>query len=85
MRVTYDPEADAAYVAFADAPVEQVREVSDVCVLDISSDGKVVGIEMLSVFGFAGASLADLVVDGIVDRPTAEAILADLRVRSRAA
>jgi uncharacterized protein YuzE len=85
MRIAYDAEADAAYVTLSDAPVAEVRDLSDVCVLDIAADGSVVGIELLSVFGFAGAALADLVARGVVDRQTSNAVLGDLRVQLKAA
>lgn len=83
--IVYDPAADAAYITLADEPVAQVRELSDVCVLDLSADGRVVGIELLSVFGFADAALADLSSKSLIDRKTADAILGDLRLKSRAA
>jgi len=85
MRVDYDPEADAAYVALGSRAVARVQEVSDVCILDLAHDGSVVGVELLSVFGFAGAALSDLVARGILDRQTTQTILGDLRVQAKAA
>jgi uncharacterized protein YuzE len=46
--ITYDPDADAAYVTLSDAAVQDSAEVSPGVVLDYDSDGRVVGIELLS-------------------------------------
>ena len=85
MRVAYDEVADAAYVSFSHQPVAKVRELSDVCIVDMGEDGSVVGVELLSVFGFAGAALADLVAQGLLDRQSSQAILGNLRVQAKAA
>jgi uncharacterized protein YuzE len=45
--ITYDPEADAAYVSFSDAVVTDSAEVSPGVVLDYDGEGRVVGIELL--------------------------------------
>lgn len=45
--ITYDPDADAAYVALSDAAVQESAEVSPGIVLDYDSRGRVVGIELL--------------------------------------
>ena len=47
MKTTYDPEADALYVRFADAPVVESEEVADGVVLDFDADGKIVAFEFL--------------------------------------
>jgi uncharacterized protein YuzE len=85
MQVSYDEVADAAYVSFSHQPVAKVREVSDVCVVDMAEDGSIVGLELLSVFGFAGAALADLVSRGLLDRQSSQTILGNLRVQAKAA
>ena len=41
--------------------------------------GNVVAIELLSVFGFAGASLYALVRKGLLSQPDAERLLRELR------
>ena len=61
VTIKYDPEADAAYIRFTEQTVSQTQEESDVCILDLDAAGNLVGIELLSVFGFAGASLSGLV------------------------
>ena len=79
MRLEYDAEADAAYIRVADTPGSRTEEASDVCMVDFDSAGNVVAIELLSVFGFAGASLAALVRKGWITQPDAERLLRDLR------
>ena len=47
MRTSYDPEADALYVRFAEAPIVESEEVADGVVLDLDADGRIVAIELL--------------------------------------
>ena len=47
MKTTYDPDADALYVRFADLPAVESEEVADGVVLDFDVDGKIVGFEFL--------------------------------------
>ena len=47
MKTTYDPEADALYVRFADASVVESEEVADGVVLDFDAEGRIVAIEVL--------------------------------------
>lgn len=79
MKVAYDQEADAAYVRLLDAPVSHTQEESDVCILDYDAAGSLVGIELLSVFGFAGASLHSVVQKGLLSREAAGEVLRELR------
>ena len=46
--ITYDPDADAAYVTLSDASVKDSAEVSPGVVLDYDGKGRVVGIELLA-------------------------------------
>jgi len=48
MKVTYDKEADAVYIQISDKKPEGVIEVKEGVNLDISSDGVIVGIELLN-------------------------------------
>ena len=57
MKLEYDAEADAASIRLSEIPSSRTEEVSDVCIVDFDTAGNVVAIELLSVFGFAGASL----------------------------
>jgi uncharacterized protein YuzE len=47
MKTTYDPEADALYVRFAEASVVESEEVADGVVLDFDAEGRIVAIEVL--------------------------------------
>jgi uncharacterized protein YuzE len=47
MKTTYDPDVDALYVRFADAPVVESEEVSTGVVLDFDAEGRIVAIEVL--------------------------------------
>lgn len=47
MTVTYDPEADAVYMALRNVPVVRSSDVEDGVVLDYGEDGELVGIEIL--------------------------------------
>jgi uncharacterized protein YuzE len=46
--ITYDPDADAAYVTLSSAVVQDSAEVSPGVVLDYDDQGRVVGIELLN-------------------------------------
>jgi uncharacterized protein YuzE len=60
MRMTYDPAADAMYLylterAAEDGEVARTEEVAAGLILDYDRDGRVIGIEMLSVSQLPGA------------------------------
>jgi uncharacterized protein YuzE len=46
--ITYDPDADAAYVTLSSKAVRDSAEVSPGVVLDYDDQGRVVGIELLN-------------------------------------
>jgi uncharacterized protein YuzE len=79
MKLEYDVEADAAYIRFSETPRSRTEEISDVCIVDFDPAGNVVAIELLSVFGFAGASLYALVRQGLLAQQDAEQLLRELR------
>jgi uncharacterized protein YuzE len=79
MRLEYDAEADAAYIRLTETPRSRTEEESDVCIVDFDHAGNIVAIELLSVFGFAGASLYGLVRKGLLAQPDAERLLQALR------
>ena len=54
MRITYDGEADALYIAFGEGPAT-VQEVAEGIALDWDSEGRLLGIEILD----ASKRLAD--------------------------
>lgn len=47
MKVTYDPEVDALYILFRDAPVEESDEDKPGVVLDYDKEGNIIGIGVL--------------------------------------
>jgi uncharacterized protein YuzE len=79
MKLEYDAEADAAYIRLSETPGSRTEEESDVCIVDYDATGNVVGLELLSVFGFAGASLYALVRKGLLSQQDAERLLRELR------
>ncbi|HTI65911.1 MAG TPA: DUF2283 domain-containing protein [Caulobacteraceae bacterium] len=46
--MTYDPEADAVYIALSDSRPHEGSEVAPGVVLDLDAEGRVVGIEVLN-------------------------------------
>jgi uncharacterized protein YuzE len=63
VKLRYDPEADALYVRFADAPVTESEEVRPGLVLDFDADGRIVAVEILdaSTQLSAGADIRSLI------------------------
>jgi uncharacterized protein YuzE len=47
MKITYDKDVDAVYIQLSRQQPEGVIEVADGINIDVSSDGKIVGIELL--------------------------------------
>ena len=47
MKITYDKDVDAVYIELSSQQPEGVLEVADGINIDVSSDGKIVGIELL--------------------------------------
>ena len=47
MKVFYDNEVDALYLELGEETPEGVTEISDRVNLDVTKDGKIVGIEIL--------------------------------------
>ena len=47
MKITYDSEADAAYIQFSDLQPAGVVEAEDGINLDMTDDDKLIGIEIL--------------------------------------
>lgn len=54
-EITYDKEADAAYISFApiaDGQVAETFELTDALNLDVDADGTVLGLEVLDATTF---------------------------------
>ncbi|SRR6266498_1151616 len=49
MRLKYDLDVGALYVRLTDRPVARTREVDDNTLIDLDTDGGVIGIEVVSI------------------------------------
>ncbi len=61
MNVEYTPGSQLAYVLFRDEPVGYTRMIDDDRLLDYTTTGDIIGLELLGVLG--GVRLADLPVN----------------------
>jgi uncharacterized protein YuzE len=58
-KVTYDAEANAAYIRLSPADIEDSEEVSDGIVLDYDAEGRIVGMEVLDARAHLSADLLE--------------------------
>ncbi|WP_127751715.1 DUF2283 domain-containing protein [Devosia sp. 1566] len=56
-QVTYDPEANAAYIRFSPEGVQESEESSAGIVLDYDAQGRIVGMEVLDARAHLPAEL----------------------------
>lgn len=49
MKITYDPEADAAYIKIRNGNIHRTRKISNNLLVDVNRKGNVLGIELLFV------------------------------------
>ena len=49
MKISYDKEVDAIYLKLADLKPDGVIEVAEGINIDVTVDGKIVGIELLGI------------------------------------
>lgn len=47
MKITYDPEVDALYIALRDAPAVDGIDVEEGVSVDLDKDGHIIGVEVL--------------------------------------
>ena len=47
MKVKYDPKIDALYIDLSSGKYEKTKKITDAILVDVTSDGKVLGIEIL--------------------------------------
>lgn len=47
MKITYDPEADALYVALRDVPASDSIDIEDGVSVDLDDGGHIIGLEVL--------------------------------------
>ena len=48
LNMTYDPEADAAYLRFSTSTYDESEEVFPGVILDFDKEGRVIGLEVLA-------------------------------------
>lgn len=49
MKISFDRKADASYIKLSNKEISKTISVSDYCNVDLDSEGKVVGIELLFI------------------------------------
>ena len=54
MKISYDPKADALYIRFRPAKIDESDEISEGIVVDYDVAGKPVGIELLKAARLLG-------------------------------
>ena len=62
IHVSYDPRADALYIRFREAAVDESDEVRAGVIMDYDRKGKPIGIEVLDASKIIGADL-NLLID----------------------
>ena len=63
MKVRYDKEVDAMYIYAEEGAVEYSEEVGEGIIVDVSEDGKIVGMEILDASEkFSPASLKKMLL-----------------------
>jgi len=51
MKISYDPRADALYIAFQEGQAHRTRRVEEGLLVDLDAAGRLVGIEILGMKG----------------------------------
>lgn len=54
MKLTIDNTADALYLTLSEVEIQETRQVAPGVMLDYDAEGKVVGVELLSISKRAG-------------------------------
>jgi uncharacterized protein YuzE len=49
MKLEFDPLADAAYLGISEAEITSTREIEPGIIADYDAEGRIVGIEILSI------------------------------------
>ena len=52
MHITYDTEADAAYIKIAKGEVQKTLKITDAVLIDVDKRGQALGVELLFVSTF---------------------------------
>lgn len=48
MKFSYDPKIDAMYISFKEGKYDRTKKVTDEILVDVTKEGKVLGLEVLS-------------------------------------
>jgi uncharacterized protein YuzE len=71
IKVTYDPEVDAAYIAIRQSPVAKTEPLTENIVVDYADDGEPVGLEILNFATMFGHAPTGVEFALLTDRPLA--------------
>lgn len=67
MKIIFDKEADALYIELSSAEFASNKKIDDDTIIDLDKDGKIIGIELLSVSKRISKDfLSDIVVKNLV-------------------
>ena len=47
MKISYDPKVDAMYIRFKNGRYDHTKKITDEILIDVTSEGKVLGLEIL--------------------------------------
>ncbi len=74
MKIEYDQEANALYITLREAPVANTNEVTRSFIVDMDSEGRPIGIEILGVRQLLDAEdLARVTVENLLAEPAGAA------------
>ena len=66
MKIEYDREADALYIQFCEAFVEESRDIEDGVVIDLDKEGHIIGVEILDASKrFGLKAIANITIEGL--------------------
>ncbi len=70
MKIEYDQEANALYITLREAPVAKTNEITDTFIVDLDSEGRPIGIEILDVRQLLNPEdLARVTVENLLAEP----------------
>ena len=47
MKISYDPKVDAMYIRFKNGKYDHTKKITEEILVDVTSEGKVLGLEIL--------------------------------------
>ena len=66
MKIRYDPDADAMYLALRKDKVAHTKEIDDNTIIDFNKSGQVIGVEILFVKERNPSILKELQVEKLI-------------------